>query len=254
MSMQLHHTLMSQYKHGTASGTGSVSYESVANCVTPEIVIYGKCVQNGTPTPDAPVDIIANNNVYSVNGSYYNIPTLYAVGNVRDEYYLLSGKIIRRCGVKEVKAEWQYPPDGSPSLETLGKSFCFGLPTGAVGYQTSICSHFENVDNAWLGNYKGRYGIYSDHPTVTARYFRAPNESITTVAEFKTWLDEQKAAGTPVTLVYVRAEPVIEYVDPVQITSVRGTNIIEETDLNYNMFGIPFVEGTQIDVKYLTHS
>ena len=60
MSMQLHHTLMSQYKHGTASGIGSVTYESVANCVTPEVVIYGKCVQDGTPTPSTPFLIIAN--------------------------------------------------------------------------------------------------------------------------------------------------------------------------------------------------
>ena len=68
MSMQLHHTLMSQYKHGTASGIGSVSYESVANCITPEVVIYGKCVQDGTPTPDAPVDIVCNNNTYKCYG------------------------------------------------------------------------------------------------------------------------------------------------------------------------------------------
>jgi hypothetical protein len=58
-------------------------------------------------------------------------------------------------------------------------------------------------------------------------------------AQFISWLDEQKAAGTPVTVTYFP----------------NGSfNTIEETDLNSKINGIPFVEGTQIDVKYLTHS
>ena len=247
----LHHTLMSQYKHGTASGIGSVSYESVANCVTPEVVIYGKCVQDGTPTPDVPVDIIPNNNVYSVNGSYYNIPTLYGIGDVRDEYYPQTGKIVRRCGKLDI-------PSGGITVygtpDNQGISFVYRNNKDVMVGSQSLCSHFENVRQSWLIQNKGRYGIYGDSLSSTAKYFRPPSENIDTVDKFNAWLDEQKAAGTPVILVYQLASPVIEYVDPVQITSVRGANIIEETDLNSNMFGIPFVEGTQIDVKYLTHS
>ena len=234
MSIQLHNTLMSQYKHGTASGIGSVSYDSVANCVTPEVVIYGKCIQDGTPTPDVPVYIIPNNNLYNVNGRYHSIPTLYAVGDVRDEYYPQTGKIIRRCK--------KHILSSSDTITTYGTiTFIYKGENPKTAQNTSICSHSKNVMSAWGANFNGVYGVHSDNNITGYKYFRPPNDSIDTVDKFKAWLDEQKAAGKPVILVYQLASPVIEYVDPVQITSVRGTNIIEETDLNSKINGIPFV-------------
>lgn len=176
----------------------------------------------------------------SVNTASSFNPVLKAVGDIKDEYNPLTGEYIRRCQTTEVRAEWQYPPDDSPSLETQGKSFCFSPLGSAMGYNTSICTHFDNVDASWLGDYKDRYGIYTDHPTVIARYFRAPNESVTTVAEFTAWLVEQDKAGTPVLLTYVLAEPISGI--------VSGDVTIIEEDVN------SAVTGTQIDVKYLTHS
>ena len=248
MSMQLHHTLMSQYKHGEASGIGTVTYDSVANCVTPEIVIYGKCEQNGTPTPDVPIDIVANNNVYEINGRWdFIIPTLYAVGDVRDEYYPQMGKVVRRCGKIEV-------PSGSISQYGSKLIWIYYNSKIKAGENTSICSHFKNVSAVWADSYNGKYGIYSDHPTAEKlKYFRSPNESVDTLDKFKAWIDEQKSAGTPVILVYVLAEPIIEYVEPIMLTSVRGANDIKETRLGSQMFGIPYIADTQIDVKYLTH-
>lgn len=245
MSTHFLHALTGQYKINEALGEGAVTYVSAANCITPEIVIFGKCVQSGTPSPEAPVAISCNNNSYDIGGTVVNAPELYGVGSIRDEYYPLAGKIVRRCAMKEVKASWQYPPDGSSTLEGSGKSFCFDLPGSDAGYNTSICTHFENVQNSWLADYKGSYGIYSDHPTVTARYFRAPNESVTTVGEFQTWLDSEKSAGRPVMLVYALANPKVEYVAPIKLASKRGANTITEKGS---------MIGTEIGVKYLTHS
>jgi hypothetical protein len=226
--MQLHHTLMSQYKHGTASGIGSVSYESVANCVTPEVIIYGKCVQNGTPTPDAPADIVCNNNVYSVNGSYYTIPELYSVdnvyqvGNVRDEYYPQTGKIVRRCAkmIVSSSASWT-----NATTDSRGICFSFKPDNVVKGNRTSICSHFKNVMGTWAASNKGKIGEYSDNDLTGIKYFRPPNESVDTLDKFKAWLDEQVAIGKPVTLVYVLAEPVIEYVDSTPFISIRSISV-----------------------------
>ena len=242
----LHHTLMSQYKHTMISGTGLVTYESVANCVTPEVIIYGKCVQNGTPTPSTPFPIIANNNVYSINGSYYPIPTLYSADNIKDEYYPLTGKVIRR--VKSIILD---NPDSVVAYtyqQKNGVYFYNVLPR--LNSTNAICTHENTFKTAsaktsfmWVG------------ANSTQIYWIGVLDALgMTLDEFKVWLVEQKNTGIPVTVMYADGSETAEYVDPVQITSVRGTNVIAETDLNSKIFGIPFVEGTQIDVKYLTHS
>lgn len=183
------------------------------------------------------------------NGGNIIIPELYAVGNVRDEYYPQTGKIVRRCKKVELTSA------SSLTQYSTRMVWVYWNRTGVAGYKTSIWSHFNHQYANWADDYNGTYGTYSSHlDTGNNTYLRQPNESVDTTEKFKAWLDEQKAKGTPVIGILQSTEPVIEYVDPVQITSVRGTNIIEETNLNSNMFGIPFVEGTQIDVKYLTHS
>lgn len=66
------------------------------------------------------------------------------------------------------------------------------------GFQNSICTHFKNVDKAWI-NGIGKNGYYSDHDTVVFKYFITDKP---TLEEFKVWLLQQKEAGTPVKLVY----------------------------------------------------
>ena len=77
----------------------------------------------------------------------------------------------------------------------------------ALGYQTSLCSHFENDDAAWN---KKTFWTYSDHPTVKNKYFVVPKSQIADIAAWKSWLAAQKAAGTPVTIVYELAAPETE--------------------------------------------
>lgn len=385
MSMQLHHTLMSQYKHGTASGIGSVSYESVANCVTPEVVIYGKCVQasytgknlfdvnnakiiqaypqvesdgagtlmksdacvsvyipcepntiytvskisskrfgvcftnavpeiggsfsNGassygtvtkatrtapsdaayivawvynslidtditsdeilaslqievgetateyepyvggvaSPNPLYPQDIVCNKNAYKVNGvNVFTAPELYAVGDVRDEYYPLTGKIIRKC--KKIMLDASMDMTIKKWLDgELGISFTNAVPNSLASGGNTMCTHEDSFDLVFssLGSLGGHVMNYPRSSTNLVWYGILDTLGMTTADEFKTWLSTQKAAGTPVTVVYKFAEPVIEYVEPISIASVRGTNAISESG---------DITGTQIDVKYLTHS
>ena len=47
--------MLAQYAVKEASGEGAVSWDNGVRCVLPEVTIYGKAIQNGTPTPDAPV-------------------------------------------------------------------------------------------------------------------------------------------------------------------------------------------------------
>jgi len=65
-------------------------------------------------------------------------------------------------------------------------------------YNSSLCTHFKNVSNAW-DNEIAKIGIYSDHISVRNKYFISDKP---TVEGFKTWLLQQKEAGTPVEVVY----------------------------------------------------
>ena len=88
------------------------------------------------------------------------------------------------------------------------------------GLSTSICSHFKNNNYAWD---VGTIGDYSDHPTLTIKYFVTDKP---TVAELKAWLKQN-----PITVQYELAEEVVEPFTDEQLEVInsietqKGTNI-----------------------------
>lgn len=124
--------------------------------------------------------------------------------------------------------------------EYEGASFmCTDFGDSKIEFQTSICSHFKNVDHAWNSKYINTYGIFSDHPSSQTKYFRPPNENITTVELFKEWLDEQKEAGTPVQFAYKLADPVTIQLAPQEILALSGVNTIYSDAGNITVSGYP---------------
>ena len=124
--------------------------------------------------------------------------------------------------------------------EYEGASFmCTDFGDSKIEFQTSICSHFKNVDHAWNSKYINTYGIFSDHPSSQTKYFRPPNENITTVELFKEWLDEQKEAGTPVQFAYKLADPVTIQLTPQEILALSGVNTIYSDAGNITVSGYP---------------
>lgn len=75
--------------------------------------------------------------------------------------------------------------------------------TGVKLKSVFICTHLKNYSG--IGNYIG----ISNNSSVD-RIYLAISEEITTVEQLKAYMAEQKQAGTPVTLEYELAEPIIE--------------------------------------------
>lgn len=94
------------------------------------------------------------------------------------------------------------------------------------GFQTSICSHFVNVDGAYN---HGSPGMYSDSLYNSNVYFVS---SCSTVDEFKAWLAVQYEAGTPVQLLYRLMQPVIVQHEPI---------LIADSDLSPLYFSLQWV-------------
>lgn len=106
----------------------------------------------------------------------------------------------------------------------------------ATGNLTSMCSHFKNT---WGDAYQAtsaRHGIFSDHEMQTTKYFNW-GEPDATVTDFGNWLEEQYAAGTPVTVVCLLKEPYTIQLTPQQLDLMKGYNYIwsdtGDMDLEY---------------------
>ena len=85
-----------------------------------------------------------------------------------------------------------------------------------TGWQTSKCNEFNNVNYAWA---LSDYGVYCDYTSDNRCYFRQPNASIVTLADFKTWLSQ-----SPIQLCYEFATPQTYQLDPQTIDLLLGDN------------------------------
>ncbi len=115
-----------------------------------------------------------------------------------------------------------------PSIDSRpSNSYCYSwqLPEFILGYRTSICSHFKNVSKAWVD---GNIGQYSDHTTVTRKYFIT---DIANLNNLKLWLSLNQP-----TVLYTLATPTWEPLDdPSQkalnnLLSYSGKDYIYTTD------------------------
>ena len=71
--------MLAQYATPTVTGEGAVSWDKGAHCVIPGVEIMGKCVQDGTPTPDAPIEpVFSEGTEVIVRGR--NLANAYANG------------------------------------------------------------------------------------------------------------------------------------------------------------------------------
>lgn len=170
----------------------------------------------------------------SANHTFFLDEPLRKVGDVADEIVWENGQFVvkRRTGeiVFTGDESWGLYNGGTYNGVSEGKSFYILNSEWKREYQTSICSHYKNINSSWAGAYNDRLGIYSDHSGNAYKYFRAPDSSITTLDGFKAWLKEQYNAGTAVTLVYQLAEEKEEILNIDQMFTLAGeTNYTFDT-------------------------
>ena len=155
----------------------------------------GTVSQAGTPSPTNPIEP-----VFYTQGDM----VLRRIGDYADSYDATTGKITRRIGVKVLNGSeaWsQFPNSGRFYL-----SNSFLDIDGSVRTDAS-CSHFPATADAVTGVLGFMFFKNFDSEPMQ---LRMTYPSVTSVSAFKTWLAEQYAAGTPVTVYYPLATPVEE--------------------------------------------
>ena len=157
----------------------------------PYVSATGTVVQDGTPTPTNPIDPIFYHQGDMV---------LRRVGDYADSYDATTHKITRRVGVRAL--------DGTGSFyvsTTYGNALYIVTASSAWGAirERVLCTHFLGQQVASGGSEPLDSCFFN---TTGHLYFRTDE----TAADFKQWLAEQYAAGTPVTVYYPLATPTEE--------------------------------------------
>lgn len=182
-------------KHKTSeiSGVPPVSFTSKGG-VLEDYLISGNTIQNGTPTPEAPVDVVGCG-VWDETQQSYKLPI--AVNGTEHPIYLGQVPTTRRIRKLVLDGEEKW-------MEVTGKKYWIE----ATNYQKSglitKCTHYIGANNGNGSSVftNGTIGFYSS----AANRLMICDTSQSDVESFKQFLAAQYANGTPVMIWYVLAE------------------------------------------------
>lgn len=150
---------------------------------------------------------------------------LLKVGNYQDVQSVLDGGVIHRCGIKvfDGTENWTNPFNNGRFILFFPSAAKYGVGASANLY----CSHFEAKVSAASSLVLG-CGFYTntlgDPPQLRMTYPDMPM-----LSDFKQYLADQYAQGTPVIVIYPLATPTTETVTGQTLQVQKGTNILQIT-------------------------
>ena len=156
---------------------------------------------------------------------------LLKVCDYQDVQSILDGAITRNVGVKVLDGteNWQNISGYMNISKTDLGTDSTVLPNNSTNI---ICSHFET-----------KTGAFVDGIGVGGSYVNFKYDSLfTTLAQFKQWLADQYAAGTPVIVIYPLATPTTESVAGQTLQVTDGDNVLEITQAS--------LTGLELEAQY----
>lgn len=192
------------------------------------------------PEFSAPQIAGRSNNPYFDGGST-QCPELYAMpdGSYQDTMEIQSGKITRHVQkiVLDGTENWL-----TPSSASIYGMYIFYLKLDSpslAGTSTCYCTHFT-YHGAWSNAYVQDNAVKIHTVNGTSMIYIAQG-TYSSLDVWKKFLAEQYASGTPFTVWYVLAEPIVETVDVTPLEMSGGYGQIIQTDLGLTV---------PIEVKY----
>ncbi len=242
------------YTTVTVSGTSPLSLPKAIENGLQSVKVYGGTSQSGTPTPDAPIDIVSNNGVLkwdSVNQTVYadgtvetiedtigNTATaeiLLKLGNYRDVQSIIDGVVTRNVGILVL--------DGTESWTVQGANYPYFRVDFSQDFSESTylkggkCTHFKD---RYITPTTNQQGFYLNRDSVTQKTFIAlrfdslfPATS-ENVNNLKTWLANQYSSGAPVIIAYPLVTATTETVTGQTLQVQAGDNTLEITQASLN--------------------
>lgn len=235
---------------------GSVYFASTINataegypCILPKSVgknavnysIYGNSTQDGTPSPDNPVEVVSAGELVT-DGEFaekYKIPVvtsgedskpvttniylnepLRKIGDYADVLNSKEQSVTRKIK----KIVFDGTEDWSAQIKSYKSTYFYLKIDGVIDYIE--CTHYLqnniSVNNENIGcNIQHKTDINQDVVII-----RPPNVETYDIDSWESYLAEQYAAGTPVTVWYVLVEETEELAALPKIPTFKGTTII----------------------------
>ena len=225
----------------TLTGADSYTVQDTADHPLLALSVYGKSVQDGTPTPDAPIDIVSVGDDGAViitvgNGSNIALSAeitsglpFCSVGNVRDELVYNAdgtGKIIKRTAKIVLDGSndeaWQISDGNAPFQIRLEDG---SLWESRLDLPRLYCSKYERVPQ---GSMWGSYD-YMVSTDTNGTLLAIRDISVTTLEAFKAKLN----AG-PMVVVYVLATPKEIKLSAAEMAELQKLQSYEGTTSIYN--------------------
>jgi len=192
-------------------GSPPITFRGYGKNLT-ECRIYGNTVQNGTPSSEGPVDVVGCG-VWDETQQSYKLP-LTVNGT---EYPIYLGQVETTRRIKKLvltgEEDWDLEsPNVGYNQYFRIKYFTSGRPSKV------ICTHYTSPnDNISVTNEVEGVKVQTSAYYSVVLLVRPPEFAVWSLDDFKSYLAQQYAAGTPVTVWYVLAEPETAIVnEPIQ--------------------------------------
>ena len=173
---------------------------------------------------------------------------LLKIGDYADVQEILSGAVTRNVGVKVLDGteDWVFSISLLNYMYSLRVDDLYAESSSVTsGRKTPYCTHFVRSEQWKSSNAEARNNVVqawqpNSGSCVLGLGYNYP--SANGLADFKAWLADQYAAGTPVIIVYPLATATTESVAGQTLQVAQGDNVVEITQAS--------LTGLELEAKY----
>lgn len=184
---------------------------------------------------DGPIETIAIKDDQDATVSTATCEDLLSIGTYTDEQEVISGVVTRNVGVAVLDGtETGWVKLSGVNYVSLPKTAISNMVSGTDA--TCLANSFVQVPH-------GSISLSEECFSVGASYMNFKKSGDPTVAQFKQWLANQYAAGTPVIVIYPLATQTTNTVTPQPMQTAAGDNTAEITQAS--------MAGLELEVEYV---
>lgn len=218
---------------------GSTSSVSPKTFTTPENCYYvccGLANSSGGEVTDIQLEQGSTATTYApyYNGGTATTEMLLKVGDYQDVQSIIDGVVTRKVGVKVLDGtETGWTKLSGANYVSLPKTAISNMARGTDA--TCLSNSFAQVAHSSIS-------LSEEWFSVGASYVNFKKAGDPTTAQFKQWLADQYAAGTPVIVIYPLATPTTESVAGQTLQVTDGDNTLEITQAS--------LDGLELEAQY----